>query len=292
MFLFIIPFLKFLFSGFHLLFFHLFLFSIIFDVAYKKKFQAKISEKYETCKASPSFFRSSNETMNTLWEVASKRLKESYFENKNVKGFIAGLPWFNQIWGRDAGLIVSGAIDLGYFREARNSLETLIRFSREGEIPNVIHFDGRVEFGSLDATPLFLVSFAKYVKFITASIVIASIFYGYAAFGSIFDLKYDCIWSPHSLRNISALLKKEGNSHSQVLSGAMIWSFHSNMLPFANITHPLAFASAPDDREVHEAWQTFQKHPPDFVILDGYTEKSYYSILKAVSYTHLTLPTN
>ena len=125
---------------------------------------AKISEKPEVCKTCPSFFKSSNETMNTLWEIASKRLKESYFENENIKGFIAGLPWFNQIWGRDAGIIVSGAVDLGYFREARNSLETLIKFSRNGEIPNVVHFDGRVEFGSIDATPLFLVSFSKYVK--------------------------------------------------------------------------------------------------------------------------------
>jgi len=124
----------------------------------------KISKKSEVCKTCPSFFRSSNETINTLWEIASKRLKESYFESENIKGFIAGLPWFNQVWGRDAGIIISGAVDLGYFREARNSLETLMKFSRNGEIPNAIHFDGRVEFGSIDATPLFLVSFSKYVK--------------------------------------------------------------------------------------------------------------------------------
>ena len=128
------------------------------------KFLAKMvkREKLKEC----SFFRTSDETLEKLWNISVSQLMNHYFSNDElgINGFIAGLPWFNQIWGRDSGFIIPAIIDIGKFELAKKSLETLIKFSRNGEIPNVIHFNGNVEFGSLDATPLFLITISKYVK--------------------------------------------------------------------------------------------------------------------------------
>ncbi|MEM7826328.1 MAG: amylo-alpha-1,6-glucosidase [Candidatus Aenigmatarchaeota archaeon] len=92
-------------------------------------------------------------------------LEKLKVEAKAGFGYVAGYPWFIQFWGRDLGWMLPAVIDYGNFEDARKCLETLMKFqSREGEIPNFISLEGKPSFGSIDATPLWILSMYHYIK--------------------------------------------------------------------------------------------------------------------------------
>ncbi|MDI6884614.1 MAG: amylo-alpha-1,6-glucosidase, partial [Hadesarchaea archaeon] len=69
----------------------------------------------------------------------------------------AGLPWFNQPWGRDTFISLSGfALVTGRFEEAKEILQKFSRFQREkdGRIPNWI--DTSPDYNTTDGTPWFI----------------------------------------------------------------------------------------------------------------------------------------
>jgi glycogen debranching enzyme len=81
----------------------------------------------------------------------------------NQKVFIAGYPWFTQVWGRDSLLSIS----LYPFDEeaCRNTLKLLAKHqSEDGKILNFILLDGNVDYNSSDATPLFPIALDSYLK--------------------------------------------------------------------------------------------------------------------------------
>lgn len=79
--------------------------------------------------------------------------------------FFAGYPWYTQVWGRDICWMVRAAVDVGRFSFAKNSLELLSHNqSEEGIIPNVIYPNGKVDYRSADATPLWLIALNKYIE--------------------------------------------------------------------------------------------------------------------------------
>jgi hypothetical protein len=90
-------------------------------------------------------------------------------------GFFAGLPHFAIYFGRDTCWTSFGALSIGDFSGARESLNLLARFQaasngedqlREpyyrGEIPHEIRTEGTVYYYSVDATPLFVIACKNY----------------------------------------------------------------------------------------------------------------------------------
>ena len=108
-------------------------------------------------------FNSSINFLNELFRIATLNLQKSIVDFGNEKVFIAGYPWFTQVWGRDSLL----SITLYPFNEeaCRETLKLLAKHQLEdGRIPNFIVVDGKVDYNSSDATPLFPVALNSYVK--------------------------------------------------------------------------------------------------------------------------------
>ena len=108
-----------------------------------------------------------------------------------------------------------------------------------------------------------------------ASTMIGSLFLGLAYSGDALGLKYHCVWSPKSLVLTASYLKKHTHKTDRIISGGVIWELQSHRMPFLDISHPLGFEikMAPQEREDIE--RALHSHPPEIIILDGYTERTY-----------------
>ena len=79
-------------------------------------------------------------------------------------GWYAGLPWFQQFWGRDQFWVLPGLTALGYFEDVRACLHLFAKNAEQGRIPNLVsETEGRL-LNSIDATPLWMISLEDYVR--------------------------------------------------------------------------------------------------------------------------------
>jgi glycogen debranching enzyme len=91
--------------------------------------------------------------------------------NQGMHGIFAGLPWFNNYWGRDTFISLPGAaLVTGRFNEARDILRSFCRFqetdslSRDyGRIPNLITPPTAI-YNTADGTPRFVIMAKEYVE--------------------------------------------------------------------------------------------------------------------------------
>ncbi len=87
-------------------------------------------------------------------------------------GIWAGLPWFNNYWGRDSFIAFTGALlCTGQYKLARQVLETFARFQDTnpvsptfGRIPNRIRLHD-VIYNTADGTPWFVLACERYVQY-------------------------------------------------------------------------------------------------------------------------------
>lgn len=104
-----------------------------------------------------------------LWAVASI---DALITEQDMKGIFAGLPWFNNYWGRDTFISLPGAtFVLGNFADAR---EILLSFAKEqdtvenskyyGRIPNRITLTEKI-YNTTDGTPWFIIQSYNYYKY-------------------------------------------------------------------------------------------------------------------------------
>jgi 4-amino-4-deoxy-L-arabinose transferase-like glycosyltransferase len=90
---------------------------------------------------------------------------------------------------------------------------------------------------------------------------------------SLVSISFDCVYSPNTVNEISQYIKSHSTKDDVVLSGAMIWTFESNTRPFMNKTHPSGYLRKMDDDQIIQIDNEMEKEKPEFIILDGYTEK-------------------
>ncbi|OHD37844.1 MAG: hypothetical protein A2086_05590 [Spirochaetes bacterium GWD1_27_9] len=89
---------------------------------------------------------------------------------KNKMGIWAGFQWFDNNWGRDTFISLSGiSLVSGRYEEALRIIETFAEFqcldktSKDyGKIPNVIWGDNNILYNTADATPLFVREIYEY----------------------------------------------------------------------------------------------------------------------------------
>ncbi|TVT41622.1 hypothetical protein FNT36_09320 [Hymenobacter setariae] len=87
-------------------------------------------------------------------------------------GIYAGLPWFNEYWGRDEFIAFSGAVLVtGQFATARRMLESFSKFQQTdptskyyGRMPNIVNPSG-IDYHTTDGTPRFVLALRDYVQY-------------------------------------------------------------------------------------------------------------------------------
>lgn len=92
--------------------------------------------------------------------------------NQQGKGIYAGLPWFNEYWGRDMFISMPGAVLVnGQFETAKEILSDFSCFQDRdtasrtlGRIPNRANMDG-ILYNTADGTPRFVMQVEDYIRY-------------------------------------------------------------------------------------------------------------------------------
>ena len=87
-------------------------------------------------------------------------------------GIYAGVPWFNEYWGRDSFIALPGAtLVTGQFGAARNILTSFAEFQDRdpesrffGRVPNIVNPE-LIDYHTTDGTPRFVMQIAEYVRY-------------------------------------------------------------------------------------------------------------------------------
>jgi hypothetical protein len=113
------------------------------------------------------------------------------------------------------------------------------------------------------------------LRFINSSIVLSLLVLSTTYAGLIMGLGYESIWSNATVQKITNVVEENSSSDDEVLSGAVIWEFNSHRRPFDMISHPLGYSHYIPDDVVARIDRRLKENPPEMVVLDGYTEKTY-----------------
>jgi hypothetical protein len=92
--------------------------------------------------------------------------------NQGKKGIFAGLPWFDNYWGRDSYISLPGAtLVTGNFSDAKEILRSFAEWQdtnalsqNYGRIPNLVTTNS-ISYNTADGTPRFVMALAEYVKY-------------------------------------------------------------------------------------------------------------------------------
>jgi len=87
-------------------------------------------------------------------------------------GIYAGLPWFNEYWGRDEFIAFPGAVLIsGQFETARKILKSFAEYQDTdsnseffGRVPNIVN-PKNIDYHTTDGTPRFIIELLDYVKY-------------------------------------------------------------------------------------------------------------------------------
>jgi len=87
-------------------------------------------------------------------------------------GIYAGLPWFNEYWGRDEFISLPGAVLVtGQFATARQILLSFARYQDTnpkskfyGRVPNIVN-PSNIDYHTTDGTPRFVIALQDYVRY-------------------------------------------------------------------------------------------------------------------------------
>lgn len=87
-------------------------------------------------------------------------------------GIYAGLPWFNEYWGRDEFISLPGAtLVSGQFKTARKILSSFAEYQQTdesskffGRVPNIVN-PQNIDYHTTDGTPRFVMELQDYVKY-------------------------------------------------------------------------------------------------------------------------------
>ena len=108
---------------------------------------------------------------------------DSLVTRQRGDGIYAGLPWFNEYWGRDSFISLPGAtLVTGHFEEARAILTSFAEFqdldrgSRfYGRLPNIVK-PGSIDYHTTDGTPRWVIALRDYVRYTGDRTIVAELY--------------------------------------------------------------------------------------------------------------------
>jgi glycogen debranching enzyme len=108
---------------------------------------------------------------------------DSLVTRQRGDGIYAGLPWFNEYWGRDSFISLPGAtLVTGHFEEARAILASFAKFqdldrsSRfYGRQPNIVK-PGSIDYHTTDGTPRWVIALRDYVRYTGDRSIVAELY--------------------------------------------------------------------------------------------------------------------
>lgn len=118
-----------------------------------------------------SYLRTDNERFNKAINWA-KISMDALIMNQVKKGIYAGLPWFDDYWGRDSYISLTGAaLVTGDFAEAKQILQSFSDWQDRnagsptfGRIPNLVTTSS-IAYNTADGTPWFSIALSDYIKY-------------------------------------------------------------------------------------------------------------------------------
>jgi hypothetical protein len=116
----------------------------------------------------------------------------------------------------------------------------------------------------------------EYLRFALYFVALGAFFLSLSYSSNRLTLKYDSNWSPSALEKTTAYLKSKTRSYDTVMSGAVIWELQAQRRPFLDISHPLEFEHGISDKDREDLEAAIRTKPPEVIILDGFTEKTYF----------------
>ena len=108
---------------------------------------------------------------------------DSLVTKQRGDGIYAGLPWFNEYWGRDSFIALPGAtLVTGRFEEARAILASFAQFQERdpasrfyGRLPNIVK-PGSIDYHTTDGTPRWVIALRDYVRYTGDRALVAELY--------------------------------------------------------------------------------------------------------------------
>ncbi len=118
-----------------------------------------------------SFLRTDNQRLDKAFHWALLSM-DALVMNQIKKGIFAGLPWFDNYWGRDSFIALPGAtLVTGNFTDAKEILRSFANWqeknpksSNYGRIPNLAT-TGSIAYNTTDGTPRFVIALEEYFRY-------------------------------------------------------------------------------------------------------------------------------
>jgi len=115
-----------------------------------------------------SYVRSNNKRFDKALYWAKLSL-DALIMNQRGKGIFAGLPWFDDYWGRDTFISLPGAtLVTGNFKDAKDILKSFAAWqdtnpysANYGRIPNLVTTNS-ISYNTADGTPRFIIALNEY----------------------------------------------------------------------------------------------------------------------------------
>ncbi len=110
---------------------------------------------------------------------------------------------------------------------------------------------------------------ARFREFVVMTLLLFGFLYSVGKQGQKVGPSYEGVWTPASLRQVTQVLSAHAKPGDVVLSGGQVWTFAAGLDCFLDITHTLGLLYVPDS----VMRRAFAERPPQFIIMDGYTER-------------------
>ncbi|MFP4547613.1 MAG: amylo-alpha-1,6-glucosidase [Fidelibacterota bacterium] len=118
-----------------------------------------------------TYLKSDNDSLQLAlnWMVSTM---DQLITRQQGHGIYAGLPWFNEYWGRDEFIALPGAcLVTGQFEWARKILLSFAEYQETdpaskffGRVPNIVNPEN-IDYHTTDGTPRFVIQLREYVKY-------------------------------------------------------------------------------------------------------------------------------
>ena len=136
-----------------------------------EKLKKKRIQRMENYLASNTYFVSNDDSL-TLAMNWIQSTMDQLVTRQQGNGIYAGLPWFNEYWGRDEFISFPGAVLItGQFETARKILKSFAEYQNAdknskffGRVPNIVN-PQNIDYHTTDGTPRFIIELLDYVKY-------------------------------------------------------------------------------------------------------------------------------